>query len=82
MIADQSIIHHLRLLPGGNDLCRSFKSQGRGHNLSTNNFDDVARHRYSATEQYSPAGKVLLVFFRHGTECVFIATLERPVHRS
>src|SRR6267154_3569412 len=76
MTVDRSIVHHLWLSPRGNDLCRSFQSQGRGHQLATNNFDDAAQHRYSATERYSPAGKVL--FFRHSTKRVF-AILERRV---
>jgi hypothetical protein len=80
MIVDQSIVHHLRLSPSSrNGLCRSFISQGRGHELSTNDFDDAARHRYRATERYSPAGKML--FFRRGTDRVFFATLERRVPR-
>lgn len=77
MIVDQSIVHHLRLSPSGNDLSRSFKVQGRGHQLATNTFDDTAWHRYSATERDSPASRVL--FFRHGTERVFLATLERRI---
>jgi hypothetical protein len=77
MIIDQSIVHHLRLSPSENDLCRSFTSQGRGHQLATNNFDDAERHQYSATERHSPAGKVL--FFRNGNERVFFATLDRRI---
>jgi hypothetical protein len=77
MIVDQSIVHYHRLSPSGSNLCRSFKSQRRGHKLATNNFDDTAWHRYSATERDSPASKVL--FFRHGTERVFLATLERHI---
>jgi hypothetical protein len=73
MIVDQSIVHHLPLSPGGNNLCRSFKLQGRGYQLVTNNFDDAAQHRHTSTERYSPADKVLL--FCHGTERVF-ASLE------